>query len=132
MRVSHPYRTLQLELHPKRKKRECQMARCSMKNNNCTRKNVVYKMECVKCKASYIGCTIRELHQRVSEHMVREDSPVHLHTQKCKQATWRTTVLKTERDIIDLRISEAILISENSPSLNNREELRNMEPIIFR
>ena len=42
--------------------------------------NVVYKVNCRDCQASYVGMTTRRLQQRLHEHCTKEDSALYTHS----------------------------------------------------
>ena len=133
LRIVHRANTLRQQLKPHSQLAHCTLKGCTMQNKNCMRKKVVYLMKCTICRASYVGCTIRHLHTRVKEHTSNTESAVHQHSQThTGGTTWCTTILCTERDIVDLRISEGLFISRLKPELNNQEEMQAMAPFIFR
>jgi Uri superfamily endonuclease len=71
----------------------------------------------------YIGSTVRPLHQRVKEHLSTSSSAVHQHLQICNRNIGiTTTILANETDPKNLRIKEAILITDRKPNLNRKEE----------
>jgi hypothetical protein len=100
----------------------CNLNRCPMSNNLCLVKGVVYFIECVLCKANYIGSTFRHLHLRFKEHLNTRSSPIFLHNLNCSgQVTIR--VLSHEHNVQRMRIKEAILIKQIKPTLNTKDDL---------
>jgi hypothetical protein len=94
-----------------------------MKNTGlCLRYNVVYKLTCGTCNAFYISSTSRELHTRVKEHNTRSQSMIYQHRLSC-HGVWATAVLAQAKDLVDLRLREAVLIRKFTPPLNNRDEI---------
>ena len=95
--------------------------------------NVVYKYSCAQCSATYYGETTRHISTRIAEHKglsVRTGKPV----TNPLNSSIRNHSLETGHDIPNssfsivfstnshnLRVSESILINQNSPSLNNTE-----------
>ena len=79
---------------------------------------------CVTCKKSYIGSTIRRLHDRVFEHFHNENSSVRKHFYQCDSSPTKMTVsvLEHERRKGNLRIREAYFINKYKPELNSKEE----------
>ncbi len=131
VRITHRSHTLRQELNSNKKHAQCSMEGCSMRNKLCYRKNVVYSMKCSICSAQYVGCTVRHLHQRVREHLTGPESAIHGHLQYHVGATWNIEVIASERDIVDLRIAEALHISRRKPALNSKDEIKDMAQYIF-
>ena len=102
----------------------CNITNCPIQNPRlCTRKNVVYEVQCITCQSKYIGSTIRPLHQRIREHMQQSTSAVFQHLSSCQGAQGiNVRILANEKDPKNLRIKEGILIEESNPSLNKKEE----------
>ena len=73
----------------------------------CSRSNVVYKFS-GGCGETYIGSTGRTLHQRSREHL---------------QGVHEVGVVASGHDVVDIRMKEAIMIDEERPTLNGRNEL---------
>jgi hypothetical protein len=100
----------------------CNLQRCPINDPDlCTRKNVVYEIQCTHCNQTYIGSTIRELHLRVREHLNQSQSAVLAHIRSCNSSIC-TKVLTSEPDPKLLRIKEGLLITDLNPQLNRREE----------
>ena len=83
---------------------------------------VVYKFQCDLCDASYVGYTLRHLHQRVIEHKNQSSSiGKHLlnkHRNVSKELDSYFSVLKKCMNKFDCLIYEMLLIRELTPSLN--------------
>ena len=83
--------------------------------------SVVYKFECGRCDASYVGYTRRHLHQRVDEHR-RVGSSIHKHMNEQHQFGTITSnifrVLKKCTSKFDCLLYEMFLIRDHKPSLN--------------
>jgi hypothetical protein len=107
---------------------KCELNGCTLKNDNCFKKMVVYKVECMKCKLFYIGSTKKFLHTRIKEHNIMKSSSVHQHHTAC-QGGWTIHVLKTCRSIPELRITEALMIKDLQPAINKKEELFSISKI---
>ena len=90
----------------------------SIVNQNC----VVYKYQCDLCDASYVGFTLRHLHQRVVEHKYQSSSiGKHLlneHRNVPKDLDRNFSVLKKCMNKFDCLVYEMLLIRELTPSLN--------------
>ena len=83
---------------------------------------VVYKFQCDLCDASYVGYTLRHLHQRVNEHKNLSSSIGRHYSEKhCivpKDLDKQFFVLKKCRNKFDCLVHEMLLIRELTPSLN--------------
>jgi hypothetical protein len=124
----HKGRSLKNILQKNTPERKCKIPNCPTPKHICFRHNVVYKMECVGCKATYIGMTTRSLHLRVREHLTRRSSSVKQHETVCG-SQWDVKVIASARSITELQIKEALLINEQKPCLNNRNEAASL-PIV--
>ena len=104
--------------------RENSLSYCKIKyckpivNQQC----VVYKFQCDLCDASYVGYTLRHLHQRVNEHKNLSSSiGKHYSDKHCivpKDLDKQFFVLKKCRNKFDCLVHEMLLIRELTPSLN--------------
>lgn len=83
---------------------------------------VVYKFQCDLCDASYVGYTLRHLHQRVVEHKNQSSSiGKHYRDKHCivpKDLDKHFSVLKKCNNKFDCLVHEMLLIRELTPSLN--------------
>jgi hypothetical protein len=120
-------RTLRRILTNSKPHEPCNLRECPLNDPSlCTRKGVVYSILCRTCSSVYIGSTIRPLHQRVKEHIRGVQSAVHQHLLDCSNGNIMVEVLAHDTDPKNLRIKEAILISERNPSINRKEEEVNL------
>ena len=83
---------------------------------------VVYKFQCDLCDASYVGYTLRHLHQRVNEHKNQSSSIGRHYSDKHfnvpENLDKQFFVLKTCRNKFDCLVHEMLLVRELTPSLN--------------
>ena len=96
--------------------------------------NVVYKYTCEQCNATYYGETTRHLYTRINEHKglssrtgkplinppfssIRDHSLLYGHGLESKNFS----IIHKCVNPYDTRVSEAILINRDKPSLNNME-----------
>ena len=111
----------------------CNIENCVAKSKNlCFKKNVVYKMHCNKCNKFYIGSTIRHLHTRIQEHVKSDkNSSIFKHILQCQnQNDFEIHVIAQERDAVNLRIREGILIHERGPDINSKSELADFQDFL--
>ena len=87
---------------------------------------LVYKIECPRCQACYVGQTARHLQTRMSEHK-NNKGPVKTHFAQCDSTfsldyvTILASVLKSERHLLTM---EALFIKELEPILNTKDEYK--------
>jgi len=99
---------------------------------NALRSGIVYKYCCAKCASVYYGSSIRTLHTRAAEHkgisprtgrpLVRPQlSSIRDHALSCNSDINLNdfSIVASVRNEIPLRITESILILQNSPKLND-------------
>ena len=132
VRLSHKSNKLQSRILPAFKKlpQKCKLANCLLKDHNCFKSMVVYEWKC-QCGETYIGSTERHLHIRIKEHcLIQQNSAVFLHRLGCVNGKWTTRILANGVDITDLRLKEAILISNLHPSLNRKEECSHFNLVV--
>jgi hypothetical protein len=125
VRLYHKSYSLRNALKSKRENsKSCSKRGCSLDDRLCFRKNVVYKVTCDKCLATYIGSTIRHLHDRIHEHFNNANSSVKKHFGVCgsSSANMQVEILDHEPRKGSLRIREAFFINKLHPSLNSKEE----------
>ncbi|XP_078361337.1 uncharacterized protein LOC144645655 [Oculina patagonica] len=83
---------------------------------------VVYRFQCDLCDASYVGYTLRHLHQRVDEHKNKTSSiGKHYGDKHCiapKDLDKQFHVIKKCKNKFDCLVHEMLVIRELSPSLN--------------
>ena len=122
-------------------KRTCRFNRCRIcpnilsKNKDCSLKNAVYRVDCVKCGGFYIGETERTLHQRMGEHLRYASHPttpsnrhqsLAIHYMKHHIGVipeLKFSILTVEPNTAKRKIFEALSIIKLKPSLNLKEEL---------
>ena len=91
------------------------------------RSNIVYRITCPNCSASYVGCTYRHLCTRIKEHF-NSGGTMREHIQVCGvnfDGLENTVIIDSSPDSIKrLLILEALHIRELKPQLNKRDEFR--------
>ena len=90
------------------------------------RNNVVYQIQCPRCKSSYVGQTSRHLQQRFKEH-IGNKGPIKSHFENCAITPTDDNVSILGRmDKGDGRLLtlEALYIKEIAPVLNTKDEYR--------
>ena len=128
LRIYHRNRTLRQVLRKQKPQQACTMKNCPLHSPECYRKLVVYQVTC-SCGDTYIGSTKRPLHQRIKEHLRMATSAIFNHRLSCS-GSFSTKVLSSAKDCIDLRIREALFISSRRPTLNGRDEGRDICSLI--
>ena len=125
VRIYHKTNSLRSTLALKsNNRRVCTKRGCTLNNDLCFRKNVVYRISCNKCQGTYIGSTIRPLHDRIYEHLNNNNSSVSKHKVICGSSSTNMAVevLDKETRKGNLRIREAFFINKLEPTINNKEE----------
>ena len=106
--------------------RKCKWDSCPTKEaSTCFVRNCVYEITCQPCGRRYVGSTIRPLHERIHEHTTSgRGSTINDHLTTCGGGTARVQVkiVARERDEVNTRIREAIVIKRNRPDLNTQED----------
>ena len=91
--------------------------------------NVVYKLTCPSCTASYVGQTVRHVQQRVREHLGNKGI-MKSHFDLCNidpvsiQDYQFVTILDKANRLSKLLTLEALYITQIKPSLNTKDEFR--------
>ena len=91
--------------------------------------NVVYKLNCPGCSASYVGQTARHLQRRVREHLGSRGT-MKIHFEQCSVDPLTiceddiVTVLDQCNSISKLLSLEALYINQIKPALNTKDEFR--------
>ena len=87
--------------------------------------NVVYKIQCPSCNASYVGQTTRQLQRRFREHIVNK-GPVKIHFEKCQVVANSDLVQIIGRaDCLPRLLTlEALFIHQMKPEINTKDEYR--------
>ncbi len=130
IRIYTKSRTIRSALQPKRDPIQCNARQCQMSNELCLRKNCVYSMTCEKCREQYIGSSVRPLHHRVREHLNGTKSSVHKHGLVCK-ANFEVKVMANDKNVNRLRFKEAILIRDQRPQINSKQEREELLHLLF-
>ena len=89
--------------------------------------SVVYKLNCSRCLACYVGQTDRHFCTRLKEHQSRRNQPVFQHFQNCgTELKWKDTefLATTTRGVPFLETLEALWIEELKPKINTKEEYK--------
>lgn len=137
VRLYHQETSLRQQLAnntPQRQK--CNIHHCStIEQAICFKRNVVYKITCRRCQNFYIGSTIRFLHIRINEHIhTDKKSSMMAHLKACyntEASSVQVEILCSDRDHINLRMKEGILIESRQPTINSREELAELRDFIL-
>ena len=97
--------------------------------------NVVYKINCKNCPASYTGETKRNLKTRIDEHQKHknQDSVVSLHErEKLHEFNWNDVkILDREINYNKRLVSEMIHIKSDFHSINKKEDILNLNSVYF-
>ena len=94
------------------------------------RSGVVYKVQCPRCKACYVGCTTRHLITRSSEHRTQKKKTMAKHLKACNaQITCDDfeILASTSRGQDYLETLEALYIRQINPTINTKDEYRSKE-----
>ena len=85
---------------------------------------VVYKIQCSRCDACYVGQTVRHLTTRIKEH--RRSGPVAGHIEECGDITIDDVeiIAQTSKSESHLMTLEALHIKKIKPSLNTKDEYK--------
>jgi hypothetical protein len=100
----------------------CHIKNCPVRSHLCLSKFVVYKVTCNKCNEFYIGSTKKHLHLRIREHIKMKESNLFQHKMTCKSG-WTIVVLSRNGNVTEMRMKEAILIQQQHPTINKKENL---------
>jgi hypothetical protein len=135
IRISHKGTNLNQILNatkktPPTRNGKCSLRNCRLNNNLCYKSMVVYQAECEICLKKYIGSTKKFLHLRVQEHFNHKDSNVYKHNIACK-GPWNFSVKYSSRSLQDLRWMEAIIIKQNRPEINKKEDLMSFSQLLL-
>ena len=129
----HKSNTLRQALRTKKTQDTCKLTNCIISNTKCYQRGVVYKVTCNKCLSFYIGSTIRQLHERIGEHVSGRNSSIYKHLIACdnNKNNLKIEIIDRERDPVNIRLLEAFYIKILKPSLNSREESCEMDNLLF-
>ena len=94
--------------------------------------SAIYRIECTTCHLYYIGSTIRNLHDRVKEHVTRPATNISPLTIKqiTSMIVLTVTITEKERDPVN-RLKEAYYIRKLRPEINSREEGSELTELLF-
>ena len=106
------------------------MGACFRRIGDCAKMGVVYQIECLNCRALYIGETGRTLSVRVKEHLASKRrrsliSALGRHRHEAHGGDdfdVKCTILTYEKDISARKALEAFWIFAKNPEMNNRNE----------
>ena len=106
--------------------RRCAWDNCpSRATRKCFVRNCVYQLICTPCGRRYVGSTTRAVHERIREHTTSgRGSTVHSHLMACGGGAPKVNVriIAREKDEVNTRLREAIVIKKTQPELNVRED----------
>lgn len=102
-----------------------------------SRTNVVYKINCLNCEASYVGQTRRQLLKRINEHRdhikrnTAQISVITEHRLNCShEFDWgKVEILDEETNYNKRLISEMIFIKKQKRGLNSQNDTALLDPI---
>ena len=86
--------------------------------------SMLWEIMCEICSKTYIGSTIRDLHNRVHEHFNSDNSSVKRHMKACKASpvNMKVKILDQEKRKGNIRIREAYYIQKEKPAINSKDE----------
>ena len=89
---------------------------------------MVYQLKCHGCGNLYVGSTFRRLHTRFHEEITRENETIYKHIANnyTEYPTFSISIIDHDIDPINLRIREAIHIKQIKPTLNTKDELKEL------
>ena len=112
--------------HRQPKIRKCTWTACPTKDAaKCFVRTCVYGFTCIRCGQLYIGSMTRPLHKRIREHTTQgRDSIIDGHLTSCGggAANVKVRVIAKEKDEVNTKLREAILIKKRRPQLNTKED----------
>ena len=89
--------------------------------------NVVYKLNCPRCKSSYVGQTSRHLLHRTREHLGSR-GVMRAHLEMCGVSDLNElediSIMGQSNVLCKLMTLEALYISQLKPSLNSKDEFK--------
>jgi len=105
---------------------------------NLCKKNVVYKLNCNNCEATYVGQTKRQLKTRIVEHRnhIKRNTSIHsviTDHRIISEFDWdNVEILNVERNLNKRLISEMISIKSQRKSLNLQTDTDSLDRVTFR
>ena len=128
-------------------KRKCFISRCNIcprfiDNSDCQMLGCVYKIVCNICKEVYIGETSRPVHERLMEHSRYAANP-NIYPEEALSKHYGTlhpdakpdllfSILDRDLSTVKRKIKEAFYISNEKPSINEREECIMLERFLVK
>ena len=114
----------------------CEVCPLMGRGGGCSKRGVVYEVVCNLCGGKYQGETDRPLNNRIVEHIRAAKNPQsypnkalghHYHSvhPNC-QVDIRVVILDIQRNTLKRKLSEALFIHRNKPSLNDKSELESL------
>ena len=114
----------------------CEVCPLMVRGGGCSKRGVVYEIVCNLCGGKYQGETDRPLNNRIVEHIRAAKNPQsypnnalghHYNTAhpNC-QVDISVVILVIQRNTLKRKLSEALLIHRNKPSLNDKSELESI------
>jgi hypothetical protein len=122
IQIAHKGKKLRHMMTQRKDEMKCNMKGCKLQNKLCYVRGAVYEIKCDQCGNSYVGSTWRYLHTRFKEHLNQKASPIYLHNQRCN-GLLKVKLLDTDENIQRMRIKEAIIIKQQKPTLNVKDDL---------
>lgn len=118
-----------LEKPPCPGRRDCPACLAGLQGGRCATKNVVYRLKCTLCSECYIGETKRPLRERLMEHRraarsrdIKNPWGAHFATAHRDSPTpnmpFTAEIVNRAKDHVDRKITEAITIAEEKPTIN--------------
>ena len=123
-RVSHCLKNYKIECVPKSNINLSNIiVRGKNKTKNHLENNVIYKVNCMDCDASYVGQTKRSFKIRKGEHKKQKQSVIFQHMQENHKFNWKNfKLLDKEKNSNKRGISEMVYINSQQRSLNKQED----------
>ena len=135
VRIAHKSYTLRQALSHKITERTCTRDNCPIAHTKlCLLRNAVYQITCKNCNQLYTGSTTRFGHDRVKEHLKRDNSSVNKHISRCQNKEYKgieVKIIVLENDPVCLRLFEAFYIRKTKLPLNSREECIEFADLLF-
>ena len=134
IRIINKNKSLRNILNRNNGNQACSLKNCIInKSGICYSQNCVYKISC-PCGESYIGSTKRMLHTRVHEHLKDNKSNVFQHIQRCLSLKCENelsvNIISKQKDVVDTRIMEDLLIRKYEPTMNDKIELESLNTFL--
>ena len=125
-RISHKLKNYQINVVPKSANSLNKIiTKGKDKIKKCDKNNVIYRVKCKDCNASYVGQTKRSFRIRKGEHLRQKSSMIHQHLQEndTHKFDWkRFDVLNVERNQTSRNITEMLYIQSQPNAINKQED----------